>query len=129
LLGYSINYRRTIILDEKTALNMSAGIGKSYDPLSSESLSLIPVAITFAFGRKHALEAGPGFTYVGADNYFYPTIMAGYRLLKKSCYLWAGIVITIAPPAKKTEDDLYSEVYDSGGSVLPIPGIHFGFTF
>ena len=119
--GISINYKRAFVIGERTSLNLSAGFGGILLSWNQESEIVIPLSLTFLSGKKHAFEAGIGYSHLIYENIKAPNIVIAYRLQSGRFFFWFGIVnlIFIEQDRNDTPDWPF----------IPAPGIRFGTSF
>ncbi|MCP4122089.1 MAG: hypothetical protein GY751_10075 [Bacteroidetes bacterium] len=133
-IGFSVNYSRIILQEERTKLALRAGVGNMF----TNNIS-IPFELTVMYGNKHHFEFGPGYRFGIAfdddddgeqsstnEKYHSFTLRAGYRLQqpvgRSKVYASAGLVMNVTPGVS-----LFGE--EGSPIVLPIPSAAIGVSF
>jgi len=131
-IGFSVNYSRIILQEERTKLALRAGVGNMF----TNSIS-IPVELTVMHGNKHHFEFGPGYRVgiefdddeeqsSGNEKYHSFTLRAGYKLQqpvgRNRVFASAGVIMNVTPGVSILGDE-------AGPIVFPIPSAAIGVSF
>jgi len=133
-IGFSVNYSRIILQEERTKLALRAGVGNMF----TNNIS-IPLELTVLHGNKHHFEFGPGYRWgaefdnygeeeqpANNEKYHSFTLRAGYRLQqpvgRSKVFASAGVVMNVTPDVS-----IFGE--EASPIVFPIPSAAIGVSF